>query len=215
MNYSEIIESTKVLMAGGSETSSSALSAITYYLLMKPSTMTKITSEIRSTFNSESEINMGGIQKLKYTLAVIYEGMRMFPPVPGSLRRIVSPGGRTIAGQLVPAGTLVAVDEFSAGRYSGNFARSLEFCPERYLDNIDSEFINDKKKAFRPFSAGPRDCIGKSFALAEMRIILARILFNFDLELVEPMKKDWVENMPAFTFWEKTPLMVRLTPAVF
>lgn len=215
MDYSEIIESTKVLMAGGSETSSSALSAIMYYLLMKPSTMTKIKSEIRSTFNDESEINMASVQSLKYTLAVIYEGLRLFPPLPGSMRRIVGPGGRHIAGHFVPAGTLVAVDEFSAGRYSKNFVRSLDFCPERYFDNIDSEFANDKRKAFRPFSVGPRDCIGKSLALAEMRIILARILFNFDLELVGSDMKDWIERMPAFTFWEKTPLMVKLTPAVF
>lgn len=201
-------------MAGGSETSSTALAAITYYLLMNPPTMVKLTSEIRSTFNSESEINMAGIQNLKYTLAVIYEALRMFPPVPGSMRRIVSPGGREIAGHFVPEGTLVAVDEFSAGRYSGNFGRSLDFCPERYLDKVDSEFTNDKRKAFRPFSVGPRDCIGKNLALAEMRIILARVLFNFDLELVQP-DKDWIEKMPAFTFWEKSPLMVKLTPAVF
>ena len=215
MDYSEIIESTKVLMAGGSETSSSALSAITYYLLLNPSSLAKLKTEIRTTFKSEFEINIAGVQSLKYTLAVIYEGMRMFPPLPGSMRRIVSPGGRQIAGYFIPEGTLVAVDEFSAGRYSGNFARPLDFCPERYLNNIDPEFANDKPKASRPFSAGPRDCLGKSLALAEMRIILARIFFNFNLELVEPEKKDWVEKMPAFTFWEKTPLMVKLTPAEF
>lgn len=48
-----------------------------------------------------------------------------------------------------------------------------------------------------------------------MRIILARTVFNFNLELVEPEKGDWIENMPAFTFWEKTPLMFKLTLAIF
>lgn len=199
-------------MAGGSETSSSTLAAITYFLLHNPYTMEKLKKEIRSTFKSESEINMAGIQSLKYILAVIYEGLRMFPPLPGSMRRIIGPGGREVAGFFVPEGTLVAVDQFSAGRYSGNFARPLEFCPERYLENCPLDFAADKPKALRPFSVGPRDCIGKSLALAEMRIILARILFNFDLELMEPEKKDWIEKMPAFTFWEKTPLMVKLTP---
>jgi averantin hydroxylase len=202
-------------MAGGSETSSSALAAITYFLLHNPSTMEKLKEEVRSTFKSESEINIAGVQGLKYILAVIYEGLRMFPPLPGSMRRIVGPGGREIAGFFIPEGTLVAVDEFSAGRYSGNFARPLDFCRERYLENPDPEFAADRPKAIRPFSAGPRDCLGKSLALAEMRIVLARILFNFDLELVEPEKKDWIETMPAFTFWEKTPLMVKLTPVSF
>lgn len=212
MSYSEIVESTKILMAGGSETSSSALSAITYYLLMNPSTMSKLKSEIRSAFNSESEINMASIQSLKYTLAVIYEGLRLFPPLPGSMRRVVGPGGRLVAGFFIPEGTLVVVDLFATGRSSMNFAHPLEFRPERYLENPDPEFASDRRKSMRVFSAGPRDCLGKNLALAEMRIILARIIFNFDLQLVTPVDKNWIEKMPAFTFWEKTPLMVTLTP---
>lgn len=211
MNYSEIMESTKIIVVGGAETSVSVLSAVTYFLLHKPSTMAKITAEIRSTFTSDSEINMASVQSLHYTLAVIHEGLRLFPPLPGSMRRIAPAGGCHIAGKYVPGGTLVAVDLFAAGRYSGNFARPLEFCPERYLDT-EGEFDNDKPNAVRAFSFGPRSCQGKSLAFAEMRIILARVLFNFDLELVEP-EKDWTFKMPAFTFWEKPPLMVKLTPA--
>lgn len=211
MNYSEVMESTKVIVVGGAETSVSVLSAMTYFLLRNPSAMAKITSEIRSTFTSDSEINMASVQSLHYTLAVIYEGLRLFPPLPGSMRRIAPAGGCTIAGNYVPGGTLVAVDLFAAGRYSGNFARSLEFCPERHL-GIDGQFANDKQNAVRAFSYGPRSCQGKNLAFAEMRIILARILFNFDLELVEP-ERDWTLNMPAFTFWEKPPLLVKLSPA--
>lgn len=42
-----------------------------------------------------------------------------------------------------------------------------------------------------------------------MRLILAKVLFNFDLELVDP-KQDWMKGQRVFTLWEKPSLMVRL-----
>lgn len=44
-----------------------------------------------------------------------------------------------------------------------------------------------------------------------MRLILAKVLFNFDLELVDK-KNDWIRNQKVFTLWEKPALMVKLHP---
>lgn len=49
-----------------------------------------------------------------------------------------------------------------------------------------------------------------SLAYAEMRTILARLLFNFDLELAEP-EQDWM-NQKVFFLWTKPALNVYLTP---
>ncbi|KAH8694348.1 hypothetical protein BGZ61DRAFT_352880, partial [Ilyonectria robusta] len=49
-------------------------------------------------------------------------------------------------------------------------------------------------------------------AYAEMRLILARIIWNFDLELVEE-SKNWMKDQHMFILWEKGPLMVRLKNA--
>jgi len=49
-----------------------------------------------------------------------------------------------------------------------------------------------------------------SLAYAEMRLILARLLFNFDIELVDPAE-DWL-NQPVYSIWDKPPLNVYLTP---
>jgi hypothetical protein len=49
-----------------------------------------------------------------------------------------------------------------------------------------------------------------SLAYAEMRLILARILFNFDIELADP-SDEWL-NQRVFAIWEKPPLMVLLKP---
>ena len=62
-----------------------------------------------------------------------------------------------------------------------------------------------------PFSFGPRNCLGKNLAYAEMRVILAKVLWHFDLEL-RPGMDDWLERHKLFMLWEKPALMVRLTP---
>lgn len=51
----------------------------------------------------------------------------------------------------------------------------------------------------------------RSLAYAEMRLIMAKVLFNFDLELM-PESKDWMEGQKVFTLWEKPSLMVKLHP---
>ena len=60
---------------------------------------------------------------------------------------------------------------------------------------------------------GPRGCIGRNLAYAEMRVIIARVLFEFDLELMES-SKSWLEDLKNFTLWQKDPLMMRLKPVV-
>lgn len=50
-----------------------------------------------------------------------------------------------------------------------------------------------------------------SLAYAEMRLIVAKLLFNFDLELVDK-ETDWLEGQKVFTLWEKPALMVKLHP---
>jgi cytochrome P450 len=67
--------------------------------------------------------------------------------------------------------------------------------------------MNDKKDVVKPFSNGSRDCIGKNLAYAEMRTIICRILFRFDMELL-PDQEKWL-NQQAALLWLKDSLMVR------
>jgi averantin hydroxylase len=62
-----------------------------------------------------------------------------------------------------------------------------------------------------PFSLGPRGCIGRNLAYAEMRLILAKVLWNFDLELDEQRCGEWMKCQKIYFLWEKPPLWVKLT----
>ena len=107
MSFDEMAANAAVLIIGGSETTATLLSAATYYLATTPSAMAKLTHEIRSTFNSEAEINFTSVQKLDYMLAVLNEALRMYPPVPAGGPRKIAPEGDTILGQYVPGGVSI------------------------------------------------------------------------------------------------------------
>lgn len=90
-----------------------------------------------------------------------------------------------------------------------SFALPEEFHPERWLG--DTRFANDDRDIFQPFQIGPRNCIGRNLAYVEMRLILARVLWNFDLKLAEDCR-NWIGDQKIYFLWEKGPLNVHLTP---
>lgn len=99
----------------GSETTATLLAGVTYLLLSNPSTLHQLTEEVRSTFADEGEINMTSVNKLGYMLACLNEAMRVYPPVPTGLPRVVPSSGRTILGSQVPGKVKTAMSEDTGG----------------------------------------------------------------------------------------------------
>jgi cytochrome P450 len=82
--------------------------------------------------------------------------------------------------------------------------------PDRFL----SPSPEDNLSAFQPFQLGRHSCIGQSLAYAEMRLVLARLIYAFDIQLADPRDVwDW-GRQKTFIFWEKEPLEILLKPAV-
>ncbi|KAK1707539.1 cytochrome P450 ClCP1, partial [Colletotrichum acutatum] len=209
LNFEELKSNSSVLIIAGSETTATALSAITYYLCTNRQALEKLTHEVRTAFSSEAEIEMVSAQQLQYLQAVMNEGLRMYPPVPTGIVRRVTDDGGVFLGQYVPSGTLVQVWHWPAFHSPENFTLPDSFIPERWLD--DARFSGDKKEAFQPFSVGPRNCIGRNLAYAEMRLILARMIWNFDMKLSEE-SRGWDDKSQVYLLWEKGPVNVYLTP---
>jgi cytochrome P450 len=93
-----------ILIIAGSETTATLLSGVTYYLLCNPSALKKLTEEVRTTFQSEEDININSVNRLNYMLACLDEALRIYPPVPIGLPRTVPRGGATITGYYIPEG---------------------------------------------------------------------------------------------------------------
>ncbi|KAF2763809.1 cytochrome P450 monooxygenase-like protein [Teratosphaeria nubilosa] len=191
----------------GSETTATALACITYYLLRNPAITESLRAEIDSAFNSYDSINASSTAGLRYLNAVCQEGMRMYPPLPFALPRVVPPGGAMVDGHWLPAGIIVSTAPFAASMDSRNFHEPWTFKPERWLDAKLRE--KDKQDASQPFSLGPRGCMGRSMGWMELRIILAKLHWTYDLSLVN-QDLDWHRDSRMHTLWKKPELRVAL-----
>lgn len=106
LSKEEFVGSADTILLGGSETTSTLLSGVTYHLLRNPAYLERLVNEIRSTFKSEDEINSVSVNQLDYMLACLNEGFRIYPPVPGALpRRTLADD--TFCGKPVPAGVSI------------------------------------------------------------------------------------------------------------
>jgi cytochrome P450 len=92
------------LIVAGSDTTATLLSGCTFYLLRHPHVMEKVIDEIRQSFETEEDIDITGVNKLKYMLAVLDEALRMYPPAPGNFHRVVPEEGAVVCDRYVPGG---------------------------------------------------------------------------------------------------------------
>jgi cytochrome P450 len=163
LTFKEMVAQAQLLILAGSETSATALSGMTYYLLTNRESLNKLTDEIRSAFAAESDITLVAAGKLPYLQAVLDESMRMYPPAPNSFLRIVPYPGEVVCGRYVPGGTSVALHHFASYRSSTNFVEADSFIPERWATDgtRDPKFEADNHDAFHPFSVGSRNCLGR------------------------------------------------------
>ncbi|KJZ75438.1 hypothetical protein HIM_05134 [Hirsutella minnesotensis 3608] len=209
MTEQETLINAPVLILAGSVTTATALSGFFFYLSESPRAYHRLVQEIRSAFVSEAEIDLNSTASLQYLQACISETLRVYPPAAGIGPRIC-PGDR-IGHEYVPAGTFVSVHPWATFQNPGNFVEPEHFLPERWLpathQDHDGRFAADNKAAFKPFSYGPRDCLGKNLALAEIRLIVCRILFRLDFELAYN-QSSWHDDQRVLGLWDKGPLHV-------
>ncbi|RSL96790.1 hypothetical protein CEP52_011285 [Fusarium oligoseptatum] len=205
----QLLKNCGALIVGGSETTATLLSGVTYLLLKTPEALRKLTAEVRSSFKTEEDINFTSVNKLSYMLACLEEAFRMYPPIAGGLPRQIPKGGSEVSGRFIPEDTVVAIHQWAMYHNTKHFKDPFTYHPERFLG--DPKFESDHKDVLQPFHVGPRNCLGRNLAYVEMRVILARIIWNFDLSLAE-QSQDWLERQKVYIFWDKGPLIVNLTP---
>jgi cytochrome P450 len=102
---------------------------------------------------------------------------------------------------------------YTMNRDPKHFRASTSFLPERWLPHEMSNptllFYHDKRQGFQSFSVGPRSCMGVHLAKAEMRLILAKLMFNFEFKAPENGVLLW-EQLRTFLLVEKKPIRVRM-----
>lgn len=178
-----------LLIAAGTDTTSTALSALLFYLNKNPDKLARLQSEITNAFSSIDDIHTGStLSGLTYLRACVEEAMRMTPPVPGSLTRVALQGGATVSNTHIPAGTEVDVGIYGLAHNEDQFPDCDTFIPERWIVGsktphfeVTDELVARQRNAFVVFSSGPRNCLGVRMAYMEMGIVVSRLLYLFDI----------------------------------
>ncbi|KAI4867191.1 benzoate 4-monooxygenase cytochrome P450 [Hypoxylon rubiginosum] len=200
----------QMLVTAGSETVATASATTLFLLLKNPDAMERAKQEIRSAFASAQDITATAVTQLPYLLAAIDESMRIWPPVATSFNpRAVTSGGCTVDGYFIPEGACIGIHNHVVGRSEEYFRNAKKFVPERWLG--DERYVSDARELFQPFSSGPLNCIGLTMGRMETRVILAKLIYNFDVELM-PESDNWLTNQKNYIAWHKPPLIVKLSP---
>lgn len=104
----EMYSNASILMVGGSETTATLLSGITYLLLQNPDKLKKLIDEVRAL--PKEFLSFDGVARLEYLHACFEEALRFYPPVPTALPREVPKGGNAVMGEWLPEGVRTRTD---------------------------------------------------------------------------------------------------------
>lgn len=173
-NQTEVRDNIITFIGAGHETTANALTWAFYLLSQSPAWRAKVEHEIDTQFKPEDPQG-----SLPITKAVLEETMRLYPPV--WLMSRVALADDVINRQAIKAGTVVLVSPYVLHRNEAFWHKPTAFNPARFLGEQRQSI---HKYAYLPFATGPRMCIGMSFAMNEMLIVLAKLLavYRFDLQ---------------------------------
>ncbi len=188
------------MLIAGHDTSTAQLSWALYLLGRHPNAMKRARDEVDLVLGS-GEPTLNKINQLQYLEQVLKETLRLFPPIHVGNR--IASMDLDLQGCPVSAGSRVMLSYYLTHRDKETWVSVDQFNP----DQFDRQNLPERSPfSYLPFGGGPRNCIGAAFAQIESRLVLARILQNFDLELIsQPVSKHMGATL------EPTPgVMVRL-----
>jgi cytochrome P450 len=174
----QLVNEIMTLIVAGHETTASALNWVWYLLSQHPEVEAKLSSELNS---SLAELpNLDNLPKFTYTRQVLDEALRLYPPGWLMWRRALRDD--QLGDYFVPAGTEIYISPYFIQRHPDLWEAPNRFDPDRF----NPDHLQDRHTlATLPFSVGPRNCIGETFARVEMQIHLMTIAKRLRLRYVE------------------------------
>ncbi|XXG93812.1 hypothetical protein Hte_000061 [Hypoxylon texense] len=183
------------------------------HLLHNREALRTLTREIRAAFSSYGEITPSAAQQLPYLNACMKEALRLFPTSAVINGMPVYSPGTVVNGDYIPRSTTCQFSSFSVTRNPRFFRDPFLYRPQRWLPADHSlysgSYAGDQLDAFVPFSQGPRMCLGKEVAWWQARLVLAKVLWSLDMEMVPEQRVDLEKNLKGWGYWVKPDLKVR------
>jgi cytochrome P450 len=209
MTDEELRDELMTLLMAGHETTASALTWAFYWIDQLPEVQEKLLNELE---NLGENPEVAAIAKLPYLTAVCLETLRIYPIVMTAfLRRVKSPV--EIMGYEIPVGSTIVPSIYMAHHREETYPQPKQFKPERFLEKQFSPY------EFLPFGGGTRRCIGMAFAQYEMKIVLATVLQQLQVSMVNkrpvnPVRRGFTLAAPAGMRMVAKPRQVRVKTTV-
>jgi enediyne biosynthesis protein E7 len=178
MGERELIDEVMTLIVAGHETTASGLNWTWYLLSQHPEAEARLHAELDAAPQMAAP-SLAEMEALSYTGQVVNEALRLYPPGWLLSRRTVA--ADVLGGFQVPAGTNVLLPLYLLHRHPRYWREPDRFAPERFAPEHEAE---RPRFAYMPFAAGPRHCIGETFALYEMLMHLYKVARRYRLVYV-------------------------------
>jgi len=177
----ELLAEARSFFIAGFETTAKTLAWVVYLLAAHPEIQDKLSAKIQKVTDGKPDPSYEEIQEIEYLKYFIEESMRLYPISPYLIRE--AENNAIINGVQLPQGTEIFVSSWTMQRDPKYWKEPDTFLPERWKPS--HPFYNKDQFAQMPFGGGQRVCIGKRFAITNMKTILVHILPKFKISLAE------------------------------
>ncbi len=202
MSDGQLRDECVTLFAAGHETTAVSMAWTLYLLTQHPDVLIRLRSEVQSVLGNERTPAPDRFRALPYTLQVVQESLRLYPPA--WIMSRLAHNDDAIGPYTIPAGATALICPYLLHRDPAHWPDPERFDPDRFRPGQDKD---RHSYAYLPFGGGPRLCIGNQFALMEMQILLAMLVREFT---VEPVPNSRVLPQPLITLRPKQPIFMNL-----
>ncbi|WP_300677701.1 cytochrome P450 [Nocardioides sp.] len=197
------------MMFAGHHTSSGTASWAMIELLRHPEAMADVVAELDGLYTPDEggeapEVSFQALREIPVLEAALKETLRLHPPLIILLRLVREE--LEIAGEVVPAGAVLAASPRVSNRIEADFPDADGFHPERYLDDRQEDLAH--RWTWIPFGAGRHRCVGNAFAMMQMKAIFSVLLRDFTFAAVQPLE-DYRDDCSKMVIQLSQPARVR------
>lgn len=164
----------------GHDTTAAGSSFVLCLLGTHQDVQAKVYQELFKIFgSSDRECTFADTLEMKYLERVIMESLRLYPPVPLIARKLNEDVQLASDKHILPAGCTIVIGTLKIHRRADVYPNPDTFDPDNFLPERTQ---NRHYYSFIPFSAGPRSCVGRKYAMIKLKVLLSTILRNYRIK---------------------------------
>ncbi|ETS86527.1 hypothetical protein PFICI_00355 [Pestalotiopsis fici W106-1] len=193
--FDHIFEEVATVTSAGFETTANVLRLILFHIYANDHILQMLRKELSSLQPAISEtVTLRQLEQLPYLTATIKEGLRLSPGIASRMARITNQE-LYYNNWRIPAGTPTGMTTILLHTDPKLYPSPLRFNPDRWIESPETQSLD---AVFAPFSSGTRTCLGIHLAWAEIYLLIAELVQNFNFIIKDATASDFELEMDNF-----------------